>query len=89
MPFKQKPKPACSQPLARRVAVVGRELVVDLQDGRRLVLPLRWFPLVSLAPEKARRKVRVIFAGTGIEWPDLGYELGVDGLSHQRKALKY
>lgn len=88
MPFKRKTA-RCEQPAAKRVAVVGDRLRVDLEDGRKLDLPLRWFPIVDAAPLRAQRKVRVIFAGTGIEWPDLGYELGVGGLARQRRALDF
>jgi len=80
---------SCKQLAARRVLVDGNRLRIDLEDGRSLSLPLRWFPIVNAAPRRARQKVCVIFAGTGISWPDLGYELGVEGLSRQRKALKY
>lgn len=45
-------------PLARRVEVTADELRVDLADGRRLSVPLAWFPRsVSASPEGEDRVV--------------------------------
>jgi len=76
-------------PLARRVAIVSDRLRLTLEDGRVIERPLRWYPIPSIAPERVRRKVRVAYAGSGIVWPDLGYELGVDGIIRQRGPLKF
>lgn len=39
------PSAAESRPLATQVEVTNEELVVDLADGRRLSVPLAWFPV--------------------------------------------
>ena len=66
-------------PLARRVRVDRDHLALELRDGRKFTVPLKWFPNVDLAPPAARRDVRVD-GGVGIHWPRLGFELGVGGL---------
>ena len=66
--------------LARRVEVTADELRVDLADGRRLAVPLVWFPrLVSATPE-ARTRCELLGDGEGIHWPDADEDLSVAGL---------
>ena len=69
-----------ARPLARRVEVTADELRVDLADGRRLGVPLVWFPrLVSASPE-ARGRFELLGDGEGIHWPDAGEDISVAGL---------
>ena len=69
-----------ARPLARRVEVTADELRVDLADGRRLAVPLVWFPrLVSATPE-ARTRCELLGDGEGIHWPDADEDLSVAGL---------
>jgi hypothetical protein len=69
-----------ARPLARRVEVTADELRVDLADGRRLAVPLVWFPrLVSATPE-ARTHCELLGDGEGIHWPDADEDLSVAGL---------
>jgi hypothetical protein len=76
-------------PLAKKARVADDHLYVTLRDGRVLNLPLSWFPTLNHSPGKARFRVRLVGPGVGLEWPDLGYELGVGGLACQRGPLKY
>jgi hypothetical protein len=69
-----------ARPLARRVEVTADELRVDLADGRRLAVPLVWFPrLVSATPE-ARTHFELLGDGEGIHWPQADEDLSVAGL---------
>ncbi|HEY3381817.1 MAG TPA: DUF2442 domain-containing protein [Vicinamibacterales bacterium] len=69
-----------ARPLARRVEVTADELRVDLADGRRLGVPLVWFPrLISAAPE-ARARFELLGDGDGIHWPDADEDISVAGL---------
>jgi hypothetical protein len=69
-----------ARPLARRVEVTADELRVDLADGRRLGVPLVWFPrLVSASPE-ARGRFELLGDGEGIHWPDADEDISVAGL---------
>ena len=68
------------RPLARRIEVTDDELRVDLADGRRLGVPLVWFPrLVSATPE-ARARFELLGDGEGIHWPDADEDISVAGL---------
>ena len=65
---------------AEKVKVTGKELIVHLVDGRRLEVPLSWFPkLLHAAPAK-RNRFRLIGDGIGIHWPDLDEDLSISGL---------
>ncbi len=69
-----------ARPLARRVEVTEDELRVELADGRRLGVPLVWFPrLVSASPD-ARAKCELLGDGEGIHWPDADEDISVAGL---------
>ena len=87
MPHKAK-KSCNDYPLAKSARVVNDNLRINLRDGRVLTVPLKQFPELRLAPAKARRKVRAAWGGTGIDWPDLRFELGVGGLVRQCQNTK-
>ena len=65
---------------ALRAQVTNDELVVDLEDGRVLHVPLEWFPRLRAASEKDRQNLRLIGRGIGIHWPDLDEDISVAGL---------
>jgi hypothetical protein len=64
-------------PEARQVRVSADELWVDLADGRRLAVPLRWFPWLAGASQQERRNWELVGNGIGINWPDLRQEVFV------------
>jgi hypothetical protein len=60
---------------------IGREtLVLDLQDGRTLRVPLTWYPTLVHATRRQLKHWQPCGAGTGIHWPELDYHLSVEGL---------
>lgn len=86
----RKPKYAsCTMPLAHKAYIQNQSLHVHLRNGDKLELPIHWFPLLKIAPKPARDRIRIMGPGIGLRWPDLGYELGVEGLTKQRRALKW
>lgn len=58
-------------PLARNVSVSSDELSVDLADGRRIIVPLVWFPRLLAASSAARARWELLGDGEGIHWPDV------------------
>lgn len=68
------------EPRALEVNVRDDELAVDLTDGRTLVVPLAWFPRLLHGTRQERNRWRLIGRGTGIHWPDLDEDIGVEGL---------
>ena len=68
------------RPLARRVELNDHELCVDLADGRRIIVPLTWFPRLLAANPSARANWQLLGDGDGIHWPDADEDLSVAGL---------
>jgi hypothetical protein len=60
--------------------VTSEDLVVDLTDGCRLLVPLCWFPRLSNATPDQRRNWRFIREGIGFHSPDVDEDLSVAGL---------
>ena len=67
-------------PRAVAVTVDEETLTVDLADGRRLSVPLVWFPKLLRATPCKRDNWRLIGDGLGIHWPDVDEDLSVEGL---------
>lgn len=71
---------AVPEPRAKAVRVDERELVVDLVDGRRIAVPLEWFPRLARAERSERDAWRMIGDGAGIRWEALDEDISVAGL---------
>jgi hypothetical protein len=56
------------------------ELIVLLADGRRLAVPLAWFPRLLRATAQQRQNFEILAGGIGIHWPDVDEDLSVEGL---------
>jgi len=65
---------------ARHVRITRDELIVELQDGRTVSVPLAWFPKLLHATNGQRRKWELIGDGEGIRWPAIDEDLSVAGL---------
>lgn len=64
---------------AATVSVARRALIVDFVDGRRLAVPLAWFPRLLRAKPKDRCNWELLGDGVGIHWPAFDEDLGVAG----------
>ena len=67
-------------PRAVQVAISDDELTVDLADGRRLSVPLAWFPRLLHASHAERQNWYLLGDGQGVHWPDIDEDLSVAGL---------
>jgi len=81
---------APDQPRALRVEILEGELVVHLEDGRTVCVPLECFPKLRDASAEALGDWRLVGCGVGIHWPTLDEDLFVRGLLvpesvHQRQ----
>jgi hypothetical protein len=66
--------------LATSVRVTAESLSVDLTDGRRLSVPLAWYPRLMNGTQKERSNWRLIGEGDGIHWPDLDEDVSVEAM---------
>ena len=67
-------------PRATALRFTDDRLVVDLEDGREVSVPLEWFPRLRDASPGEREHFRLMGGGVGIHWPDLDEDLSVRGL---------
>ncbi|MBI4373041.1 MAG: DUF2442 domain-containing protein [Candidatus Omnitrophica bacterium] len=70
---------------AERVKVTAHALIVQLVDGRKLEVPLVWFPRLYKATPLQRKQYRFIGHGVGIHWPKIDEDISVDGLLNVSK----
>ncbi len=56
-----------------------RMLVVQIADGRALILPLWLYPLLHAAAPSAQRNLQIIGRGRGLHWPTLDLDLSLAG----------
>ncbi len=62
------------------VEVTADDLIVDLADGRRLIVPLAWYPRLLFAKDAERQNWQLLGNGYAIEWPDLDEHIGIEEL---------
>lgn len=66
--------------LAKSVDLAEEMLHVLLTDGRRISVPIAWFPLLLRASVEQRTKYEIGGGGTSLHWPELDEDLSVAGL---------
>ena len=66
--------------LATDVSFSESEMIVALADGRRICVPIIWFPRLAKASAEELRNYELLGDGEGIHWPDLDEDLSVRGL---------
>ena len=75
-----------AQALAQDVAFTDDEMIVSLVDGRRIAVPLAWFPRLAAASKVQRENWELLGDGEGIHWPDLDEDISVAGLLRGEKV---
>jgi hypothetical protein len=71
---------------AQTVTAIDHSLIVDLEDGRTITVPIGWYPRILYGTEKERKNWRLIGKGVGIHWPDLDEDISVDNLLSDRRS---
>ena len=72
--------------LAQSVSVTEDSLVLDLDDGRTISVPLAWFPRLLHGTAQERNNWCLIGKGEGIHWPDLDEDISVEGILFGRPS---
>ena len=62
------------------VSFTEDSLCVSLRDGRKISVPLSWYPKLLHATPEQRTNWKVAGAGYGIHWPDIDEDLSTEGL---------
>ena len=53
---------------------------VDLMDGRRITVPLAWYPRLAYASPEQLANWKIAGAGDGLDGPDLDEDISTEGL---------
>ena len=71
---------------ARAVAFTASELVVTLVDGRKIAIPLDWYPRLQRASAAERANYEIM--PMGVHWPLIDEDLSVAGMPKGQSALR-
>ena len=77
---------ADAEPRATYVVVSDTELAVTLEDGRRVGVPIEWYPRLVHATPAERNHWDITGPGWGIHWPDLDEDIHVGGLLDGKRS---
>jgi hypothetical protein len=66
--------------LAKSISFDEEMMHVTLTDGRRVSVPIIWFPLLRSATPGQRSKYEIGGGGISLHWPELDEDLSVAGL---------
>ena len=66
--------------LAKSVHFDEEMMHISLKDGRRMSVPILWFPVLHEATPDQRTKYEIGGGGTSFHWPELDEDLSVVGL---------
>jgi len=69
-----------SEPLAEKVSFDSNSMWVELADGRKLGVPLAYFPRLLNATSKQRESYVISGGGTGMHWEDIDEDICVKAL---------
>ena len=74
------------EPVAVDIQLTDQRLIVELEDGRSISIPVEWYPRLSHATKEERTHWELLGGGYAIEWPDLDEHIGIEGLLAGRKS---
>ena len=69
-----------SEPRAERVRFDESDMIVELKDGRKLSVPLAYFPRLLHAPVNDLESYVLSGGGVGIHWENIDEDISVEGL---------
>ncbi len=64
-------------------------LIVSLKDGRRISVPIEWYPRLARASTSARAAWEICGGGYGIHWPEIDEDLSTEGLLRGAPAPRH
>jgi hypothetical protein len=66
--------------LAENVEFTDNDMVVFLVDGRKVIIPIVWFPRLANATKSQLENYELLGDGEGVHWPEIDEDLSVAGL---------
>ena len=68
------------KPLAKKIEFEDDNICIELQDGRKLIVPLVYFPRLFQASQQQRYDYIISGGGVGIHWESLDEDIHVGNL---------
>ena len=68
------------EPLASAVSFDEDNMCVELKDGRKLIVPLAYFPRLLKATNQQRQGFAISGGGTGMHWEEIDEDICVKSL---------
>jgi len=62
------------------VEIDQQHLTVGLMDGRRISVPLEWYPRLANAGPQELQRWEICGAGYGLHWEELDEDISTEGL---------
>lgn len=69
-----------NKPLAKKVDFDKENMCVELLDGRKIIVPLAYFPRLFHASKNQLSDYIISGGGTGLHWENLDEDIRVDHL---------
>jgi hypothetical protein len=73
---------------AQAVTFSNESMIVHLDDGRALSVPLAWYPRLFHGTPQERESLELIGDGEGIHWPKLDEDISIEGLLAGRRSTE-
>lgn len=73
---------------AESVCFSDDAMIVRLDDGRSLSIPLAWYPRLLNGSAQERDDYELIGDGQGIHWPKLDEDISVEGMLAGRRSAE-
>jgi len=68
------------KPLAKSVSFDETNMWVELADGRKLAVPLAYFPRLLHATPNQREQYEISGGGIGLHWDEIDEDISVEGI---------
>ncbi len=68
------------KPLASSISFDADYMSIEFRDGRRLSVPLAYFPRLLHATESQRKTYEISGGGVGLHWDELDEDISVEHL---------
>jgi hypothetical protein len=62
------------------IVFLNSKMIVFLEDGRELSIPLEWFPRLRKATAEQLNKWRFIGRGEGVHWDEIDEDISIENL---------
>ena len=75
-------------PVVAAVEVCETAITLVLNDGRKIVAPLSWYPRLVHATEQERNNFRLMGGGRGIHWPEVEEDISLESVLAGRRSME-